>query len=139
VRQVAARLAARRGDVAVAQQHLDRALELVPIEFVGLDGRMVLLELLVGRGEPQPALGLFRAALTAQLAFGVGRDTDELLLLGARAAADVAERARDRRDVEGEQEAVRVLDDLLATADATRSPARSCRRRLTRSGLPTGP
>ena len=42
-----------------------------------------------------------------------------MLLWGARAAADVAERARDRRDAEAEQEAIRQLDELLAMVEAT--------------------
>ncbi len=122
VRQIAARLAARRGEAAIAQQHLDRALELVPIHFGGLEGPLVRLELLVGRGESELALGLIRPILTDQLAFGVDPYTEGILVWGARAAADVAEGARDRRDVETEQEAIRLLDELLATVEATPLP-----------------
>jgi len=119
VRHTAARLAARRGQASIAQRHLDRALELVPIDFIGLGGKLTLLQLLVGRGESGRALGLFRPVLAERLTVGVERDTDELLLWGARAAADVAERARDRRDAETEQEAIRQLDELLALVEAT--------------------
>jgi len=119
VRHTAARLAARRGQASIAQRHLDRALELVPIDFIGLGGKLTRLQLLVGRGESGRALALFRPVLAEQLTVGVERDTDELLLWGARAAADVAERARDRRDAEMEQEAVRQLDELLALVEAT--------------------
>ena len=114
VRHGAARLAARRGEAAIAQQHLDRALELVPINFAGLDGGEILLELLVCRGDSERALELFRPLLAESLSLGVDSDTGLLLLWGARAAADVAERARDRRDAEAEQEAIRQLDELLA-------------------------
>ena len=119
VRHGAARLAARRGEAAIAQQHLDRALELVPMDFVGMDGPLVLLERLVGRGESERALELFSPILTKSMSLGFGAGDAELLLWGARAAADVAERARDRRDVGAEQEAIRELDELLAMAEAT--------------------
>ena len=102
VRQVAARLATRRGQAAIAQQHLDRSLELVPLDFIGLERREISLELLVGRGDSKGALELFPRFLTEYLSVGVHRNIDELLLWGARAAADVAERARDRRDLDAE-------------------------------------
>ena len=119
VREQAARLAARSGQWGIAQQHLDRALELVRIDFDGLEGREILIELLVGRGEPRQALEMTRALLTERLAFGRERRTDEVLLWGAWAAADLAERARDLRDVEPEQEAILLLDEFLAMAEAT--------------------
>jgi DNA-binding CsgD family transcriptional regulator/tetratricopeptide (TPR) repeat protein len=133
-RLVAARLAARRGQTAIARQHLDRALELVPLEFVaggtigrrfasGLDGRVGLLEMLVGLGESDRALEQFRAALAEQVASGVQRDTQRLLLWGARAAADLAQRARDRRDGDAEKQVTQVLDEQLALVEAT-PPAR---------------
>ena len=122
VRYMAARLAARRGQASIAQQHLDRALELVPIEFVGLFGHKFQLELLLVRGDSEQALELICPVLAEQLTVGVERDTDELLLWGARAASDVVERARDRRDTEAEQEAVRQLDELLALVEATPMP-----------------
>jgi hypothetical protein len=112
-------LAARRGELAVAQQHLDRALELVPIYFIGLGGRETLLQLLVARGESEQALGLFRPLLTEHLSYGVDRDTDEMLLWGARAAADLAEQVRDRRDPEGEEEATHLPDQFFAQVAAT--------------------
>jgi len=121
VRQIAARLAALRGQASIAQQHLDRALELVPIHFIGLSGKWTLLQLLVGRGESELALGLCRPVLTEQRAFGVDT-TEGILAWGARAAADVAERARDRRDAEAEQEAIRQLDEMLALVEATPLP-----------------
>jgi DNA-binding CsgD family transcriptional regulator len=123
VRQSAARFASRRGQTAIAQQHLDRALELVPIDHVGLMGRETELELLVGRGEMQRALEQFRTLLTKYLSSGVDPDTDSLLLWGARAAADLAELARDRRDQDAEKDAIHQLDQLLAMAEAT-PPAR---------------
>ncbi|NMM34294.1 MAG: AAA family ATPase [Phycicoccus sp.] len=122
VRQAAARLAARRGEAAIAQQHMDRALELVPIDVVGMHGGQNQLELLVGRGESELALALLRPLLTEYLSHGVDSNTGELLVWGARAAADVAERARDRRDAEAEQEAIRQLDELLAMVEATPMP-----------------
>ncbi|MEO6143385.1 MAG: AAA family ATPase [Dermatophilaceae bacterium] len=118
-RHSAARLAARRGVADVARLHLDRALELVPIDFVGLQGAAAQLEVLVDIGEPERALELFGPALNAQLVHGRQRRTDSLLLWGARAAADVAGRARDLRDERAERVAVHVLDEALALAEAT--------------------
>jgi DNA-binding CsgD family transcriptional regulator/tetratricopeptide (TPR) repeat protein len=118
VRLYAARLAARRGQTVVAQQHLDRARELVPIDHVGLAGRETELQLLVARGEMQPALELFRTLLTEYLAEG-DPDTDWLLLWGARAAADLAEQARDSRNQDAEKNAIHQLDQLLAMVEAT--------------------
>jgi tetratricopeptide (TPR) repeat protein len=122
-RQIAARLAAQRGEVAVAQQHLDRALELVPIDFSGLDLHSTLLELLVGRGDSQQALDLVQPVLKERLALMVDRGAEYVLLWGARAAADVAERARDRRDLDAERKATHLLDELLAIVETT-PPAR---------------
>ena len=119
VRVISARLAARRGQSAIAQQHLDRAVELVPINHDGLDGRETLVEMLIARGDPKEALELFRPLLLEYLSGGVGQDTDGLLLWGARAAADLAEHARDRRDRDAEQETIHLLDELLAMAQAT--------------------
>jgi DNA-binding CsgD family transcriptional regulator len=122
VRQSAARLAARRGQTAIAQQHLDRALELVPIDQVGTWGRETELQLLVGRGEMQRALELCHPLLRQYLAEAFW-DTDWLLLWAARAAADLAEQARDSRDADAEKNAIHQLDQLLAMAEAT-PPAR---------------
>jgi DNA-binding CsgD family transcriptional regulator/tetratricopeptide (TPR) repeat protein len=122
VRLSAARLAARRGQTAIAQQHLDRALELGPIDHVGLLGRETELQLLVARSEMQRALELCRTLLRDYLAEG-DWDTEWLLLWGARAAADLAEQARDSRDQDGEKDAIHQLDQLLAMVEAT-PPAR---------------
>jgi DNA-binding CsgD family transcriptional regulator/tetratricopeptide (TPR) repeat protein len=118
VRLSAARLAARRGQTVIAQQHLDRALELAPIDHVGLSGRETELQLLVGRGEMARALELFRPLLRDYLAWG-DPETDEMLLWGARAAADLAEQARDRGDQDAEKDAIHQLDQLLAMVEAT--------------------
>jgi DNA-binding CsgD family transcriptional regulator/tetratricopeptide (TPR) repeat protein len=122
VRLSAARLAARQGQTAIAQQHFDRGLELAPIDHVGLLGRETELQLLVGRGEMQRALELFRKLLAEYLAEG-DPFTDWLLMWGARAAADLAEQARDSRDQDAEKDAIHQLDQLLAMAEAT-PPAR---------------
>jgi len=121
VRLSAARFAARRGQTAIAQQHLDRALELVPIDQVGSWGRETKLQLLVGRGEMARALELFRPLLRRYLAEG-DPETDWLLLWGARAAADLAEQARDSRDQDAEKDAIHQLDQLLAMVEATPPP-----------------
>ena len=118
VRQSAARFAARRGQTAIAQQHLDRALELGPIDHVGLLGRETELQLLVARGEMQRALELCRPLLRQYLAEG-DWDTDWLLLWGARAAADLAAQARDSRDQDAERNAIHQLDQLLTMVEAT--------------------
>jgi hypothetical protein len=130
VRLFAARFAARRGQPAIAQQHLDRALELVTIDQVASWGRETQLQLLVGRGEMQPALELFRPLLRKYLAEGdpdlgprgVAAHTDELLLWGARAAADLAEQARDSGDQDAEKKAIYQLDQLLAMIEASPPP-----------------
>jgi len=118
-RHNAARLAARRGEAAAAQLHMDRALEHVAIDFIGLRGLETQMELMVARGEPERALELLGPALTEALAWGRERRTDSLLLWGARAAADLAARARDLRDSEAEVKAIHNLDELLATAETT--------------------
>jgi DNA-binding CsgD family transcriptional regulator/tetratricopeptide (TPR) repeat protein len=114
----AARLAARQGQTAIAQRYLDRALELGPIDHVGLLGRETELQLLVARGEMQRALELCRALLREYLDEG-DQDSDWLLLWGARAAADLAEQARDSRDADAEKNAIHQLDQLLDMAEAT--------------------
>jgi DNA-binding CsgD family transcriptional regulator len=118
VRQSAAWFAARRGQTAIAQQHLDRALELVAIDQVASWGRETELQVLVGRGEMARALELFHPLLRKYLARG-DPDIDELLPWGARAAADLAEQARDSRDQDAEKDAIDQLDQLLAMVEAT--------------------
>jgi len=66
----------------------------------------------------QRALELCRPLLREYLAEG-DQDTDWLLLWGARAAADLAEQARDSRDQDAEKNAIHQLDQLLAMAEAT--------------------
>ena len=121
VRLSAARFAARRGQKAIAQQHLHRALELVAIDQVGVMGRETELQLLVGQGEMQRALELFRPLLRKYLAEG-DWETDRLLLWGARAAADLAEQARDRGDQDAEKDAIHQLDQWWAMVEATPPP-----------------
>jgi DNA-binding CsgD family transcriptional regulator len=67
------------------------------------------------------ALELFRPLLRDYLAEG-DWDTDWLLLWGARAAADLAEQARDSRDQDAEKDAIHQLDQVLAMVEATPPP-----------------
>jgi DNA-binding CsgD family transcriptional regulator len=119
VRVMSARLAARRGESAIAQQHLDRAVELVPINHIGIEGRETLLQMLIARGDPKEALELFRLLLLEYLSDGVNQFTEGLLLWGGRAAADLTEDARDRGDPDAEQETIHQLDELVALVEAT--------------------
>jgi DNA-binding CsgD family transcriptional regulator len=77
----------------------------------------------VGRGDSLQALDLVQPVLRKRLALMVDRGADYVLLWGARAAADVAERARDRRDLDAERKATHLLDELLAIVETT-PPAR---------------
>jgi DNA-binding CsgD family transcriptional regulator len=114
VRLGAASLAVRRGDLDVAGLHLQRAKELMPgLESrAGLSAQPVLAEYLLAAGRAEAALDLLSRTMLAQSADT--RDADEMLVWGARAAADLMEAARDRGDDADLGRIRAAFDDLLA-------------------------
>ncbi|MEI8411398.1 MULTISPECIES: helix-turn-helix transcriptional regulator [unclassified Kribbella] len=114
VRLSAASLSVRRGDREAAGMHLQRAKELIPdVENrAGLSAQTALAEYLLATDRAEQALEL----LSRTMAVGVAdtRDADEMVVWGARAAADLTEAARDRGDSEDVRKARAAFDDLLA-------------------------
>ena len=114
-RLTAAALAARRGDLDAARQHRSRALEVMPnLEHrAGASGSGYLAELALTEGDPTSAIRVVLNAIP-----NVRDDSpyvDELCLWGARAAADLATMAVDRRDKEALDQAHSVFTSLLET------------------------
>ncbi|TCO32762.1 regulatory LuxR family protein [Kribbella steppae] len=123
VRLSAASLSVRRGDLDVAGMHLQRAKELMPdVENrAGLSAQTVLAEYLLATGGDGQALDLMSRTL-AVLAADT-RDADEMLVWGARAAADLMEAARDRGDSEDVLAVRAAYDDLLIVRRSMLPPA----------------
>ena len=123
VRLSAASLAVRRGDLDVAGAHLQRVKELMPdVENrAGLWAQIGLAEHLLATGGAGPALELLSRTMPVLVADT--RDADELLVWGARAAADLAEAARDRGDSEAVRQAGAAYDDLLTVRRNMLPPA----------------
>ncbi|WP_166665482.1 helix-turn-helix transcriptional regulator [Kribbella caucasensis] len=113
VRLVAAQLAVRLGSLAEARQHLDRALELISVDFPGLRMRISLAgaEVFVATGEPRKALEWIRARLAPEGMPGVY--DDHLLVALANAAAELAVAGRDTGDTDSVARAVSTLDAVL--------------------------
>ncbi len=105
-RGVAAMLAFRTGDVVAGRTHLARARELQPrsvrageiLEFIEVEAESAM-------GRPREALWLAEQLMPAQLPLDPGAG-DELLVIAARAAGDLAERPGARED------AVALLDKV---------------------------
>ncbi len=116
VRLSAATLSLRRGEPGVAAMHLQRASELIAgLETrPGLGAPAVLAEYLLMTGQAQQALDISRRMIGQVVDVIDPHDADEMLMWGARAAANLAESARDRRDSEGVRQAREQLDDLVA-------------------------
>ncbi len=116
VRLSAATLALRRGNPEVAAMHLQRAAELIPgLEIrPGLAAPAVLAEYLLMTGQSERALDLSRRLIGQLAEFADPSEVDETLMWGARAAANLAESARDRRDSEGVRDARVQFDDLVS-------------------------
>ncbi|MEU4293102.1 AAA family ATPase [Kribbella sp. NPDC026596] len=114
VRLVAALLSTRRGDLEVARLHLERAREAIPDldERPGLMAPPILAECLLAAGHPDRALDMLMRTLAVHSVDP--RVADEMLLWGARAAADMAQDARDRRDGDRVSTARSNLDALIA-------------------------
>ena len=114
IRLRSALLAVRRGDLDTADLHLRRARELKPDleDIPGLMAPLVLAEYWLARGQAVQTLDLLGRTLVVQSVDG--RVADEMLLWCARAAADLAESARHRRDATAD---ARARDRLRELAD----------------------
>ena len=121
VRLAAASLAVRTGQLQVAELHLRRAHELMPnlAQRPALEAPPVLAEVEVACGRGDRALRLLEDTFSTQSLDQ--RVIDEMLMWGARAAADLAERARGRRDAEDETRAKAALQALVSRQDALAS------------------
>ena len=121
VRLGAAWLSVRRGELEVAGLHLQRAKELMGLESrAGLAAQTILAEYLLATDEAEQALDLLSRTMVAH--FADTRDADEMLVWGARAAADLMEAARDRNDSAALGRTRAAFDDLLAVR-STMQPA----------------
>lgn len=118
LRIAAAQLAVRQGDLAAAEMHSQRAHEAMP----GLDRRVgsiaatAVADILMATGRPEEALAHLRDAIP-----GAAFDSpwaDEILTTGARAAADLADLGRDRREPHVVAAAITGLEQLLAARAA---------------------
>ncbi|KQU68966.1 hypothetical protein ASC58_09975 [Phycicoccus sp. Root101] len=125
---VLAILSLRRGDQTRAERHLAWAAELSSTDYRGTASYpYAQVEQLLGSREPAQALTVIETQMGAALADP--RDADELLLLAARAAADLAEQGRDNS-----------RDDALETAGAALSRVYHARSAgQTRAFIPWGP
>lgn len=118
VRLGAVILALRSGQMAAADLHMRRAEELMP----GLEYRPalwappVMAEFELAHKRAAEALRLLAETLEVQAVDP--RIADLMMCWGARAAADLAERARDRRDPERLAWVRAALDDLIARRQA---------------------
>jgi DNA-binding CsgD family transcriptional regulator len=115
VRLAATLLSVRAGSLAAAQMHLERAKELIPTleQRPALTAPPIMAEYLLARREPEAALDLLSRALPAH--FADTRIADETLVWAARAAADLAEMARDRHDTTKLETAQARLDELVTS------------------------
>ncbi|MGW5189321.1 AAA family ATPase [Kribbella sp. NPDC004138] len=114
VRLTAASLAVRRGRTAEGRLHFDRARELVAENFVGIRETLAAggAEVLVAEGKPQEAVDWLRARLTRPGAAPTPED-DDLLVLYANAAAELAQAARDAGDTASATRAIAGLEEIL--------------------------
>ncbi|MFI5709611.1 BREX system ATP-binding domain-containing protein [Kribbella sp. NPDC051620] len=119
----AALLATRRGELETAEMHLQRAADLIPTleTRAGMGAPPILAEYLLARQQPEPALDLLERTMTLQVTDQ--RVGDEMLMWSARAAADLAQGARDHHDREGVRKARTTLDRLIALHDSLPHPA----------------
>jgi DNA-binding CsgD family transcriptional regulator len=123
VRLAAALHCARTGRTDAAVQHVLRARELVPSldRRPGLEAPPRLAEVLLAQNRPREALGLLLDTMHAQS--GDPRVLDDMTLVGARAAAALAERGRDIDDSDVAREAAAMFDRLGARRAETHPQA----------------
>jgi DNA-binding CsgD family transcriptional regulator/tetratricopeptide (TPR) repeat protein len=122
IRLAAALLTTRRGELEAAQTHLQRAKELIPHIEVrpGMMAPPIVAEYLLARHQPERALDML--ARTMPLQSIDTRIADEMLMWGARAAADLAQHARDHHDAAQVGRAKASLDRLIALRDSLIHP-----------------
>ncbi len=118
IRLQAATLAVRRGAKDAARDHLQRARELLPDleQRPGLMAGSPIAETLLAQDDPAAAFELVERVLPVNAVDP--RVVDELMVWGARAAADLVERASDDRDqtaVQTHREALTRLVETRAT------------------------
>jgi len=113
VRLGAALIAVRSGQLDAASLHLKRANELIPRieERPELMAPTVIAEYALAWGQQRRALDLLTDTLAVQAIDP--RYIDLMLIWGARAAADLAERCRDASDAEGLSSTRAALQDLI--------------------------
>ena len=104
-------LSTRTGDLRQAQAHVDRMLELVDASWVGWPLDRPIVELHLARGDPRAALATLRERY--ERVEWRDQQGDLHTALGASAAADLAQQARDRQDAAAESEAQAALDEML--------------------------
>ena len=92
-------LATRQGDLDQAQAHVDRMLELVEGDWVGWALDLPIVELQLAQGDPRSALATLRDRY--QRVAWRDEQGDLHAALGACAAGDLAQEARDRQDAVG--------------------------------------
>ena len=114
LRLCAAVLASRRGDRQLADMHRARAYEVLPTleRRAGATSTAAVAEVLLARAEPDSVLQLLRGAVPA--AASDSPWLDEMLVWGARAAADMVEAGLDSRDSDVVSRARKALADLVA-------------------------
>jgi DNA-binding CsgD family transcriptional regulator len=114
-------LSTRTGDLRQAQAHVDRMLELVDASWVGWPLDRPIVELHLARGDPRSALATLRERY--ERVEWRDQQGDLHTSLGASAAADLAQEARDRQDAAAEREALAALDEMLGYgAELARHP-----------------
>lgn len=114
-RLVAVRLACRLGSTRhEATQHLVRAREMVPDleSFIGMFAPLAIAEYQLWLGDAEEALHVLERNLPAHVTDA--RVADQMLTWAARAAADLAEQARDRGDDGSAANAVQRLESLVS-------------------------
>lgn len=113
VRLTAALLAVRTGRLEAADLHMERAKELIPAieNRPGLVAPPTMAEYELAKGHPENALELLSRTLAVHAVDP--RVADQMLMWGARAAADLAEHCRDLEDLDNLARTQSALQDLV--------------------------
>jgi DNA-binding CsgD family transcriptional regulator/tetratricopeptide (TPR) repeat protein len=114
IRLTAASFAVRSGRLEEGRQHLDRALELIAENFVGIRQTLAAggAEVLLAEGRQQEAVDWLRARLTRPGIAPLAED-DDLLTLYVNAVAELTQARRDAGDPDGTARAVAELEEVL--------------------------